>query len=174
LTQFSPRDFISLDDYVFNTEAHPFLIPQPKSSPRREPLWSGPEAELESEGFVEQIGEGTWVQKWARVIQASKLAKGFRDEAKKKSKGWFGGLVGKGKKGGKEKGFERIAVKEEKGGDEPVAVRKPIRPSEEELEQAKKGQGRDGGGGRGGYKGEAWMAQGGGGKGMGGGAPPPS
>lgn len=27
---FSESDLVSLDDYVFNTEAHPFLIPKPE------------------------------------------------------------------------------------------------------------------------------------------------
>ncbi|GAA5896495.1 glycoside hydrolase family 47 protein [Sporobolomyces salmoneus] len=169
---FSPRDYFSLDDFVFNTEAHPFLIPKPPSSIRPSPLWTGPEPALEEEtnggGFVSQMGEGTWVQKWARVIQASRLAESYRNEPQKA--GWFGG--GGGGFGAKEK---EETVQAEK----PVKFRKPIRPSEEELEQARKAMGEGNraagaGGGAEGFKEEAWMAAGGGGKGMGGGGPPPS
>ncbi|GAA5991158.1 hypothetical protein JCM5350_001929 [Sporobolomyces pararoseus] len=143
---FSPRDFISLDDFVFNTEAHPFLIPKSSSSSpskslngdRPELLWTGPEPELEQQGgFVEQIGEGTWVQKWSRVLQASKLASTFRNEAlnlKQKGGGWFGGLV---RGGNKEKEKERETEKEKER--ERVKFRKPIRPTEEEMERARKG-----------------------------------
>lgn len=159
----------------------------PKSTTRPEPLWTGPEESFETDGggegggFVSQIGEGTWVQKWSRVLQASKLASILRNEAleeRKKKKngggGWFGGRFGgsSGGGGGKTKGKEL---------DEQVAplvkMRKPIRPSEEELERARKGDNVVAEGGaavRGKLKGQAWMAEGGGGKGMGGGAPPRS
>ncbi|GAA6046607.1 hypothetical protein JCM3770_006236 [Rhodotorula araucariae] len=70
---FSPRDLISLDDYVFSTEAHPFYIPKPSSPASSRPLWSGPDP-ASPPLFVAQIGEGTWVQKWARVQQAAALA----------------------------------------------------------------------------------------------------
>ncbi|GAA6013653.1 hypothetical protein JCM11491_002740 [Sporobolomyces phaffii] len=175
---FSPRDFMSLDDYVFNTEAHPFLIPKapsPSSSPPR-PLWTGPEPELEpAPSFVAQGGEGTAVQLWARVLQAAKLAATVRRSTDAKGGGWFGAL-GKAKDKNKAKA-PAVEV-------EPVKARKPIRPSEEELERARgtgEGNGRAGarGGGAGteedrGAKGNgAWKARGGGGKGLGGGAPPP-
>ncbi|GAA5940310.1 glycoside hydrolase family 47 protein [Sporobolomyces koalae] len=170
---FSPRDFISLDDFVFNTEAHPFMIPKLASStsPRHfEPLWSGPEPELEEQGFVDQIGEGTWVQKWSRVLQASKLAKGLReDDKKKKGAGWFGGL-GKGDVNTGQRA-DANKVKQDEAIREPVKFRKPIRPSEEELERAGKLEAgsaeewklKDDG---------RWRAAGGGGRGMGGGPPP--
>ncbi|GAA5838295.1 hypothetical protein JCM9279_003191 [Rhodotorula babjevae] len=70
---FSPRDLLSLDDYVFSTEAHPFFIRKPGGPARPEPLWTGPDETYQA-SFVSQIGEGTWVQKWARVQQAAALA----------------------------------------------------------------------------------------------------
>ncbi|BGP36575.1 hypothetical protein JCM10449v2_000476 [Rhodotorula kratochvilovae] len=70
---FSPRDFISLDDYVFSTEAHPFYIRKPSSPATPPSLWSGPDPSSPP-SFASQTGEGTWVQKWARVQQAAALA----------------------------------------------------------------------------------------------------
>ncbi|BGO96578.1 hypothetical protein NBRC10513v2_000516 [Rhodotorula toruloides] len=70
---FSPRDFMSLDDYVFSTEAHPFWIAHPSAPRPPEPLWTGPDRNTPA-SFTTQMGEGTWVQKWARVQQAAALA----------------------------------------------------------------------------------------------------
>ncbi|TNY21998.1 glycoside hydrolase [Rhodotorula diobovata] len=74
---FSPRDLLSLDDWVFTTEAHPFFIRKPSGPARPEPLWTGPDTSSSSEeaSLTSQIGEGTWVQKWARVQQAAAFAK---------------------------------------------------------------------------------------------------
>ena len=96
-------------------------------------MWTGPEPELEQNSFVDQTGEGTWVQKWSRVLQASKLAASLRAEAKNGG-GWFGGRK-KGGNGGD-------AAQEERG--KPVKMRKPIRPSDEELEEARRKEGRVG------------------------------
>ncbi|KAK9899350.1 glycoside hydrolase family 47 protein [Cystobasidium minutum MCA 4210] len=43
---FSPPDLISLDDYVFNTEAHPFKVPL--SSREHRNFWTGPEPEVDA------------------------------------------------------------------------------------------------------------------------------
>jgi len=70
---FSPFDLISLDDYVLNTEAHPFTRPKrgQVGQARVTPFWSGPEAGVEpAPSFGERMGEGTVVQKWFRVQQA--------------------------------------------------------------------------------------------------------
>ncbi|GAA6004328.1 hypothetical protein JCM10207_000671 [Rhodosporidiobolus poonsookiae] len=72
---FSPPDFMSLDDWVFTTEAHPFWIPKPSAPRPPSSFWSGPDENAPpSAAFVDQMGEGTWVQKWARVQQAAALA----------------------------------------------------------------------------------------------------
>lgn len=77
LAQFSPTDLISLDDWVFNTEAHPFRIPKSHSSPAR--FWTGPDEDAApTSSFASTMGEGTIVQKWARVRQAAVLAKAAR------------------------------------------------------------------------------------------------
>lgn len=120
LPQFSPRDLISLDDYVFNTEAHPFLIPKTSrsSSPN---LWTGPdEFTTAHASFASTVGEGTWVQKFARVQQAAGL---LHPSSKTLSQGKVPGGA--------------PVYDDEK----PPAVRKPIRPSEDELEQARKAAG---------------------------------
>ncbi|GAA6031931.1 hypothetical protein JCM8097_003346 [Rhodosporidiobolus ruineniae] len=76
---FSPRDFMSLDDWVFSTEAHPFWIPKPGKTRSPGGFWSGPDPDrAASADFAQQLGEGTWVQKWARVQQAAELAKTAR------------------------------------------------------------------------------------------------
>lgn len=41
---FSPPDLISIDDYVFNTEAHPFKVPLRK----HRNFWTGPEPEVDA------------------------------------------------------------------------------------------------------------------------------
>jgi hypothetical protein len=69
--QFSSPDLISLDDYVFNTEAHPFRVPKPHPSPAPS-MWSGPEPDaVPVNSFVSTMGEGTHVQLWTRVHQAA-------------------------------------------------------------------------------------------------------
>lgn len=76
---FSPTDFLSLDDWVFNTEAHPFRIPKPNSAPAR--FWTGPEVDASpTSSFASTMGEGTVVQKWARVRQAAVLVKAARTQ----------------------------------------------------------------------------------------------
>ncbi|GAA6061025.1 hypothetical protein JCM10212_004599, partial [Sporobolomyces blumeae] len=182
---FSPRDFISLDDYTFNTEAHPLWIPKPSSSSSAsssskpgsrlppEPLWTGPEVldgAASSAGFVEQRGEGTWVQKWARIQQASRLAGTLRvqhDAMAKKAdeRPRPGSTDDEG-----ESWDEDDEVDARGQVVAPVQRRPPIRPSEEELEQARKKEAadRDGAGGR-----VPGPVQGGGGRGIGGAPPPP-
>ncbi|KAL8278869.1 hypothetical protein RQP46_008740 [Phenoliferia psychrophenolica] len=77
---FSPTDLISLDSYVFNTEAHPFRIPKPASTQEEEPkkyLWTGPDdTALPPPSFDSNMGQGTPVQLWARVQQAAGLNAG--------------------------------------------------------------------------------------------------
>lgn len=78
---FSPREFMSLDDYVFNTEAHPFRIAK-SDAPPFESLWQGPEPELMPVNeFVSSDGEGTPLQQWARVRQAAALNRAHRSGA---------------------------------------------------------------------------------------------
>ncbi|KAK4701339.1 hypothetical protein P7C70_g4893, partial [Phenoliferia sp. Uapishka_3] len=74
---FSPPDLISLDDWVFNTEAHPFRIPKPAAErEKRTYLWTGPDdTALPPPSFDSNIGQGTPVQLWARVHQAAELNK---------------------------------------------------------------------------------------------------
>ena len=79
VAQFSPPDLISLDDFVFNTEAHPFYVPRGdalSSYPSPKPLWPGFSSlpTPSAKNFVAGGGEGTAVQRWARVQQASKLS----------------------------------------------------------------------------------------------------
>lgn len=69
--QFSPPDVISLDEYVFNTEAHPFRIPTRATTPP--PLWTDPDAIAPP--VIPTTGTGTVVQEWARIQQAANLAK---------------------------------------------------------------------------------------------------
>ncbi|KAM0747845.1 seven-hairpin glycosidase [Meredithblackwellia eburnea MCA 4105] len=108
---FSPMDFISLDDYVFNTEAHPFRVPKStftKSTSKY--LWKGPDDEaLSAPSFDSNIGLGTPVQLWARVQQAAALNRGLQEKVKL--------------------GLEKPVPKKQQGF---------IRPSEEELENARK------------------------------------
>lgn len=73
---FSPHSLLDLDSWVFNTEAHPFYIPKPNTSPTAPsptPLWTGPDLNL-PQSFVPTLGEGSDVQKWARIQQAAALA----------------------------------------------------------------------------------------------------
>lgn len=75
LLQFSPPSFISLDDWVFNTEAHPFRVPKPSSQQGTKTyLWTGPDdTALPPPSFDSNVGQGTPVQLWARVQQAATL-----------------------------------------------------------------------------------------------------
>jgi hypothetical protein len=74
--KFSPTNLISLDDYVFNTEAHPLRIP--KSSPSPEDvriLWTGPEtSSFPIHSIADTAGEGTISQLRNRIHQAAALA----------------------------------------------------------------------------------------------------
>ncbi|GAA5859607.1 hypothetical protein JCM8547_006161 [Rhodosporidiobolus lusitaniae] len=144
---FSPLDFMSLDEWVFSTEAHPFWIPKPGKVRSPVAFWEGPEEEEQAGGaggdFVEQMGEGTWVQKWARVQQAAALASGTKKA---------GQAGGQGQRGGAAAG----------GGG-----RNFVRPSEEEIQKARKAAAEKAGPIR---RGGAAAAGGmGGGRGMGGG-----
>ncbi|GAA5977117.1 hypothetical protein JCM11641_001306 [Rhodosporidiobolus odoratus] len=67
---FSAPDVLSLDDYVFSTEAHPFRIPS-SSSQTTPPFWTNaPSLEMPD---PETIGKGTANQKWARFVQAAAM-----------------------------------------------------------------------------------------------------
>ncbi|BGP12561.1 hypothetical protein JCM10213v2_000478 [Rhodosporidiobolus nylandii] len=114
---FSPRDFMSLDDWVFSTEAHPLWIPKPSAPRPPMSSWAGPEEDGFASSFVSQLGEGTWVQKWARVQQAAALAGASRR----------GAVPGRA---------DRQAPP---GGARPpgAPARGFVRPSDEELEAAK-------------------------------------
>lgn len=81
LRQFSPPTLISLDDFVFNTEAHPFRVPKSSHSPSTTdtappPIWSLSPAE-EAREAKEPIGRGTPNQLAARIHQASALGPPF-------------------------------------------------------------------------------------------------
>ncbi|KAA1129581.1 hypothetical protein PGTUg99_030524 [Puccinia graminis f. sp. tritici] len=67
---FSEPDLISLDDYVFNTEAHPFRIEIPGKPAKR--YWTKPDESLHKmydppELKDDERGYGTFLQQWARV-----------------------------------------------------------------------------------------------------------
>ncbi|KAK4046506.1 para-aminobenzoate synthase, (PABA) [Microbotryomycetes sp. JL201] len=66
---FSPLDLLSLDDWVFTTEAHPFRL---RSRGRQQagegPFWSG---SIRFEMPRHPLGQGTATQQWARVMQAA-------------------------------------------------------------------------------------------------------
>ncbi|KAI5475259.1 class I alpha-mannosidase, glycoside hydrolase family 47 protein, partial [Pseudohyphozyma bogoriensis] len=68
--QFSPPDLISLDDYVFNTEAHPLRIVKPGGRGDQEGsgmrFWD-PNGVNEEEG--KEVGRGTELQKWMRMLR---------------------------------------------------------------------------------------------------------
>ncbi|GAA5969210.1 hypothetical protein JCM11641_007510 [Rhodosporidiobolus odoratus] len=117
---FSPLDFFSLDDFVFNTEAHPLWIPKPSALRQPTSYWTGPD-ENSPPSFASQIGEGTWVQKWARVQQAAALA----------GASTRGSFAGAGAGGGR-------AQPAAGGARPPGAPARPfVRPAEAELEAAK-------------------------------------
>ncbi|SGZ30685.1 BQ5605_C049g12430 [Microbotryum silenes-dioicae] len=65
---FADREHISLDDYVFNTEAHPFALP-PRDRARPKKLWKGTKVSPEESAR----GQGTVVQLWDRIIQVVKF-----------------------------------------------------------------------------------------------------
>ncbi|KAM0792930.1 hypothetical protein ACM66B_002689 [Microbotryomycetes sp. NB124-2] len=67
---FSPPDLLSLDDWVFTTEAHSFKLRSRgrQDSSASAPFWSG-RTRLEMPSYP--LGEGTVVQNWARVVQAA-------------------------------------------------------------------------------------------------------
>ena len=83
---FSPRDLLSLDDYVFNTEAHPFRIPKHPAPSPPDNFWTGPDADgVPVDSFVSRVGEGTIVQNWWRVNQCrAGVAEGRRLEVLRK------------------------------------------------------------------------------------------
>jgi mannosyl-oligosaccharide alpha-1,2-mannosidase len=67
---FSDPDLISLDDYVLNTEAHPFRIEAPEKLVKS--LWAGPDPDLDKSydppGMKKgERGFGTFLQQWSRV-----------------------------------------------------------------------------------------------------------
>ncbi|KAA1111823.1 hypothetical protein PGT21_013079 [Puccinia graminis f. sp. tritici] len=67
---FSDPDLISLDDYVLNTEAHPFRIETPEKPVKS--FWGGPDPDLDNSydppGMKEgERGFGTFLQQWSRV-----------------------------------------------------------------------------------------------------------
>ncbi|KAK4057558.1 hypothetical protein OIO90_001203 [Microbotryomycetes sp. JL221] len=110
---FSPHDLISLDDWVFNTEAHPLRIPKAKPT-KFTSLWAGPEQDefdtTPTPTFVSTTGEGSWVQLWARVQQAA-------------------GLL-----------HTELASFDQDARPPPPKFRKPIKASKEDLAAARKKQ----------------------------------
>ncbi|CDZ96298.1 1, 2-alpha-mannosidase [Phaffia rhodozyma] len=63
----SEPDWLSLDDYVLNTEAHPFIV-NPKIKPGSQNLWNSsipPSTPFTEDDLQAKSGEGTHVQKWA-------------------------------------------------------------------------------------------------------------
>lgn len=73
-SQFSPPDLLSLDEFVFNSGAHPFLIPSRWASSLPPTLWTGPDQNALLSHFTSTVGFGTAIQQWSRVQQASILA----------------------------------------------------------------------------------------------------
>ncbi|BGP42312.1 hypothetical protein JCM10449v2_006317 [Rhodotorula kratochvilovae] len=73
---FSPPDFLSLDDWVLSTEAKTFRLPKPGAPPPSvAPFWpaDAPPLTMPDE---REIGRGTPVQRWARMVQAAAM-RGF-------------------------------------------------------------------------------------------------
>ncbi|KAL1410960.1 hypothetical protein Q8F55_001903 [Vanrija albida] len=60
----SEPDFMSLDDYVLNTEAHPFIATD-DIKPGSQGFWTPPESEPD----LGERGEGTDTQKWMRLTE---------------------------------------------------------------------------------------------------------
>ncbi|GAA5861315.1 hypothetical protein JCM3774_000206 [Rhodotorula dairenensis] len=129
---FSPRDYFSLDDWVFSTEAHPFWRARPEAPRPPAPLWAGPDGEVDgSPELVSQRGEGTWVQQWARVQQAADLApKTLRRAAEEKART------------ARLRNDDTAALDPEvrrPGRRPPGGARRPlVRPSEDELADAER------------------------------------
>lgn len=69
---FSEPDLISLDEFVLNTEAHPFRIDDGASPRGAHKYWMGPDPEIEKKYdppgvMAGQAGFGTFLQQWSRV-----------------------------------------------------------------------------------------------------------
>ncbi|KAH9442654.1 hypothetical protein Pst134EA_031700 [Puccinia striiformis f. sp. tritici] len=73
---FSEPDLISLDEYVFNTEAHPFRLEQANGSKGSKAeikrYWNGSDSTLDEKYYPpgilnNQTGFGTFLQQWSRV-----------------------------------------------------------------------------------------------------------
>ncbi|MBW0489631.1 hypothetical protein O181_029346 [Austropuccinia psidii MF-1] len=78
---FSEPGFISLDDYVFNTEAHPFLIPS--ANKKGKTYWTGTDPNIDKlydppDVGPEDRGYGTFLQQWSRA-DLEKGSKNDRD-----------------------------------------------------------------------------------------------
>ncbi|GAA5949342.1 hypothetical protein JCM21900_005615 [Sporobolomyces salmonicolor] len=75
---FSSPELLSLDDWVFSTEAHPLRLRKPSPAHVNDaPFWKdGPPLKMPPE---REIGRGTPVQKWARFVQAAAM-RGWRWE----------------------------------------------------------------------------------------------
>lgn len=66
---FSAPDVLSLDDYVFTTEAHSFRVRAKDDAP----FWKGEKLKMPER----PLGQGSHVQQWARVLQAA-YSRGWR------------------------------------------------------------------------------------------------
>lgn len=76
----SPPDYVSLDDYVFNTEAHPLKLPTADSAPSFTPSWKPSKLDDElAERYKDPehpsdfVGGGTSVQLELLSLEVSKL-----------------------------------------------------------------------------------------------------
>ncbi len=128
---FSPRDYFSLDDWVFSTEAHPFWRARPDAPRPPAPLWAGPVGDdpaSEVPTFASQMGQGTWVQEWARVQQAAALApKTLRRTAEEKARA----ARLRDDTAPLDSELQRLGRRPPGGAKRPL-----VRPSEEELAEA--------------------------------------
>lgn len=73
---FSEPDYLSLDDFVFNTEAHPFRIPKRNAFSAKEEgkvdppyLWEGPEPELDAKYDPPSAAKAGRESGWGTFIQ---------------------------------------------------------------------------------------------------------
>ncbi|GAA6003363.1 hypothetical protein JCM10207_000294 [Rhodosporidiobolus poonsookiae] len=70
---FSSPDLLSLDDWTFTTEAHPFRSAKPSSSSAPStpaaPFWQ--DAPALTMPPLREVGQGTPAQKWVRMLQAA-------------------------------------------------------------------------------------------------------